>query len=54
METRFYSYLGENMEQGFLLFVTPSFEIGMSSSHFTLSISWLFWEFSIGYCKNED
>ena len=43
----------KDMEQGGILFVLPSFQIGFSSEHVTFTFSWLFWEVDFCYLKGE-
>lgn len=44
--TEFISFWGDR-DNGRLLFVIPSVEIGWSTEHVYMAVSWLFWQYSI-------
>lgn len=51
MYCEFISFFGSK-EDGRLFFVLPSLEMGWSSEHFYVAISWLFWQYSIAFASN--
>ena len=46
--TEFISFWG-NRDDGRLIFVIPSVEIGWSTEHLYIAVSWLFWQYSVAF-----
>ena len=48
MYYEFLSFFG-NKRDGRLIFILPSIEVGWSSEHVYMAVSWLFWQYSVAF-----
>lgn len=46
--TEFISFWRDG-DDGRYIFVIPSLEIGWSTEHFYIAVSWLFWQYSVAF-----
>lgn len=48
MHIEYLSFFG-NKRDGRYFFILPSIEVGWSSEHVYMSVSWLFWQYSVSF-----
>ena len=51
VKTELINYFG-NKEEGKLMFIIPTFDIGWDPEHISVSFGWLFWQFIIDFIRD--